>query len=120
MSDRVRPRILKEKAGEEQEETRLDVMRKAAAMSSGQPGTGFPESDARERLHRLSGGYFEQGNGASLFELELERLAKQGIYVLSVQPGCGAGLTDEGDGTTHPKRGVEGLEVEGETGQSVE
>jgi hypothetical protein len=63
---------------------------------------------------------FSGGDRPALFELELEGLAEAGAEPPGIQPGGGAGLTDEGDGTAHAKLSVEGLEVAGEAGQGVE
>ena len=60
------------------------------------------------------------GERPTLLELELEGLAEEGANPFGIQPGRGTGLADEGDGATHAKLGVEGLEVAGEAGQSVE
>ncbi len=45
---------------------------------------------------------------------------QKGLDPFGVQPGCGAGLSDEGDGAAHTKQGIEFFEVLGETGQGVE
>ena len=46
--------------------------------------------------------------------------AQKDLDPFGVQPRCCAGLSNEGDGASHTKLGVEFFEVLGETGQGVE
>jgi hypothetical protein len=66
------------------------------------------EAKRRKGGCALGGAHFAMKRLA-LFELELERLAEEESNPLGIQPGCGAGLADEGDSAAHAKLRHRGL-----------